>query len=118
MRMPKYFTNKLNGCTKIEMKYFKDIDVSKKVILEFDANDLDLNGENDIVENNVDVNSIGRNTNDGNLGVEKVNASTYNVHDEANDEYKEYKEDEEEEKMIRKRNMMIIFLLIRKGLNL
>jgi hypothetical protein len=87
------------------IKYFKDVNVNNKVILEFDINDLNFDGDDVAIGNNVDVDNVGKIVNFSNLGnkkservdVNNLGTKTSFRVDETGDEYVEYEEDDDDD---------------------
>lgn len=87
------------------IKYFKDVNVNNKVILEFDIDDLNFDGDDVAIGNNVDVDNVGRIVNFSNLGnkrSERVDVNNLGTKrsvkvDEIGDEYVEYEKEDDDD---------------------
>jgi len=105
MRMPGCFICKFNNNMQTRIKYFKDVNVNNKVILEFDIDDLNFDGDDVAIGNNVDVDNVGRIVNFSNLGnkrSERVDVNNLGTKrsvkvDEIGDEYVEYEKEDDDD---------------------
>nr|TKS09349.1 hypothetical protein D5086_0000094760 [Populus alba] len=103
--MPGCFICKFNNNMPTIIKYFKDVNANNKVILEFDIDNLNFDGDYVAISNNVDVDNVGRIVNFSNLGnkrSERVDVNNLGIErsvgvDATGDEYVDYEEEEEDD---------------------